>query len=174
MDSLALNQRVCKAPKCSNALNKGSGRGFCRKCYRRLPDVRAKENATRRKNRMLTNDAATKKYEKTKKGFLMRLYRNMQSRIEGVQKKKHHLYKGLSLLERELFYEWALNSKEFHKLFDEWELQEYPRKLSPSVDRVNSDLGYFISNMEWVTHSENSRRGSISKARRKNNLKQVA
>ena len=91
MDSLAPNERVCKAPECSNTLSKGSGRGFCPKCYRRLPDVKARANAKLRERRRLTNCAVDKKYEKTKKGFLMRLYRNMQSRVQGVQKKKHHL-----------------------------------------------------------------------------------
>jgi hypothetical protein len=45
------------------------------------------------------------KYEKTKKGFLMRKYRNMQSRVTGIQKKKAHLYKDLYLLPREQYYE---------------------------------------------------------------------
>ncbi len=49
----------------------------------------------------------TKKYEKTHKGFLMRLYRNMQSRVTGVQKLKYHLYEGLTILPRKEFYEWA-------------------------------------------------------------------
>ena len=55
----------------------------------------------RRKN---NGNASTKKYEKTKNGFLMRCYRNMKSRITGVQKQKAHLYVGKSLLEKELFY----------------------------------------------------------------------
>lgn len=46
---------------------------------------------------------------------------------------------------------------------DSW----YDRKLAPTVDRVNSTLGYEVWNMEWVTHSENSRRGAVSKRRNK-------
>jgi len=107
------------------------------------------------------------KYEKTKKGFLMRKYRNMQSRVLGIQKLKAHLYLGKSLLDRQIFYDWALSSKEFHSLFKIWEEANYDRKLCPSVERINSSLGYTLSNMEWITHSENSRRGSLSKSRRK-------
>ena len=101
------------------------------------------------------------KYEKTVTGFLMRAYRNMQSRITGVQKKKAHLYEGKTLLSREDFYKFANESKEFSQLYKTWKEQNYPRKLTPSVDRINSKLGYELNNMEWVTHSENSRRGSI-------------
>jgi len=120
-------------------------------------------NRKLREYRKKTGNAATKKYEKTKKGFLMRLYRNMQSRVSGVQRAKHHLYKDKELLSRESFYEWALNSDRFNALFSDWEDSAYNRKLTPSVDRIDSELGYILTNMEWVTHSENSRRGSISR-----------
>ncbi len=113
--------------------------------------------------RRKTNNIATKKYEKTKRGFLTRLYRNMVSRISGVQKAKYHLYKGKTILDKTLFYEWALNNETFHLLFNEYEKQNYDRKLAPSVDRIDSEGGYFIGNMEFVTHSENSRRGAIKK-----------
>ena len=88
----------------------------------------------------------------------MRCYRNMQSRVNGVQKLKSHLYKGKSLLDRQSFYEWSLENKDFHTLFDQWEKNGYDRKLAPSINRVKSSLGYELNNMEWITHSENSRR----------------
>lgn len=119
-----------------------------------------------REYRRNSGNAATKKYERTKKGKLMRLYRNMESRVTGVQKLKSHLYEGRHLLPRDEFYEWAMNSPNFHKLFDEWELSGYDRKLTPSVDRVDSSKGYRTENMEWVTHSENSRRGAVSHKRK--------
>lgn len=124
---------------------------------------REEKNAYQRQYRSLNNNLTTKKYEKTKKGFLMRLYRNMESRINGVQKMKFHLYKGKGLLSREDFYQWALLNESFLSLFDTYEKENYNRKLAPSVDRINSDLGYSLENMEWVTHSENSRRGSNSR-----------
>jgi hypothetical protein len=113
-----------------------------------------------------TNYAAYKKYEKTPNGFLMRMYRNMKSRITGVQAAKFHLYAGKSLLDKEEFYEWAKNSPKFWELYEAYKYDNYNRKLAPSVDRINSSLGYCVENMEWVTHSENSRRGAISEARK--------
>lgn len=119
--------------------------------------------AYQREYRKRNNDIHTKRYEKTVSGFLMRLYRNMQSRIEGVQKIKHHLYEGKPLIDRKSFYDWSLGSPEFYKLFGQYKEQGFPRKLSPSVDRKDSSKGYELDNMEWVTMSENSRRGAVNR-----------
>lgn len=116
-----------------------------------------------REHRAITGNAATKKYERTKGGKLMRTYRNMQSRVNGIQWKKSHLYEGKEILNKADFYEWAMSCDDFHKLFDAWVASDYSRKLSPSVDRIDSSLGYFIGNMRWLTHSENSRLGTISR-----------
>ena len=124
-------------------------------------------NRERREYRKLTNNLDTHLYEKKIKGFLVRKYRNMESRIKGIQKNKFHLYSGKCLLDREDFYKWSLVSKEFDRLFKEWELSNYNQKLTPSVDRINPELGYELSNMEWVTNSENSRRSSITRKNKK-------
>lgn len=105
----------------------------------------------------------THKYEKTQKGFLMRKYRNMQSRVTGIQYRKAHLYKSMILLPRDVFYRWSLSHPIFQILWTEWVNSGYQRKLCPSVDRINSSKGYYLENMEWVTHGENSRRGAINR-----------
>jgi len=125
-------------------------------------------NKNQRERRQRNGNAYTRKYEKTKSGFLVRLYRNMLSRVTGVQKEKYHLYKGCSLLSKDEFNEWSISSDKFHIMFKEWEDSGYDRKLTPSVDRIDSSQGYELYNMEWVTHSENSRRGVISRYYRKN------
>lgn len=128
-----------------------------------VPMTQDQINLKQRLTRLANGNLYTKRYEKTKPGFLMRLYRNMQSRICGVQKQKHHLYAGKSLLTRDEFYKWAYNSSDFHVLFMNWEESGYDRKWTPTVDRVDSNMGYSIDNMQWVTHSENSRRGASKK-----------
>jgi len=102
-------------------------------------------------------------YEKTEKGFLMRLYRNMKSRITGIQKAKFHLYEGKELLPKDEFYNWALGNKDFKRLFKNYKNNNYDRKLAPSVDRKKSEIGYTISNMQFVTHSQNSAKSSIQR-----------
>lgn len=86
----------------------------------------------------------------------MRAYRNMQSRVTGVQWKKAHLYKGKSLLPREEFYAWAKDSPDFWRLYRRWVLSGYDRRLTPTVNRIDPSKGYELGNMEWLTHSLNS------------------
>jgi hypothetical protein len=125
--------------------------------------TREEKNRKQREYRAKNKNRHTHAYEKTVNGFLMRLYRNMESRVTGVQTKKAHLYKDLVILEREAFYEWAKDREEFHALFKIWEEESYEQRLTPSVDRVDSSKGYSLDNMEWVTQSENSRRGAVSR-----------
>lgn len=121
------------------------------------------KNERQRERRSKNGNNDTKKYEKTKKGFLMRTYRNMKSRISGVQKDKSHLYFGKFLCGKEFFYKWSLENENFHNLFDSWGKSKYCRKLTPSIDRIDSSKGYEKGNMRWLTHSENSRLGNISR-----------
>lgn len=106
--------------------------------------------------RAATGNRATKKYERTKKGKLMRTYRNMQSRVKGILKQKAHLYEGLPIMPREQFYMWAMSSKTFNALFDAWAEAGYKCGDSPSIDRIDPDKGYVIGNVRWLTHRENS------------------
>lgn len=111
-----------------------------------------------------------KQYERTPTGFIMRKYRNMQSRVLGIQKVKFHLYskiQGPKLLDRDEFYKWSFSSKVFKRLYHTWVQSGYQMKLSPSVDRIDPCKGYVLENMEWVTHSENSRRSSITRKQTK-------
>jgi len=124
---------------------------------------RQQRNKDQRLRRMLNNNAYTKKYEKTKKGFLMRAYRNMQSRVKGIQKKKLHLYRDKELISKSSFYDWSNNNNKFNELFELWESTNYERRLTPSVDRIDSSLGYVIENMEWVPFYINCSRASKSK-----------
>ena len=109
-----------------------------------------------RQKRKDTCNAVTKKYERTKKGKLMRTYRNMQSRVTGIIKNKRHLYDGKGIVARDEFYDWSLSQSEFHRLYDDWVKSGYKNTLSPSIDRIDTNLGYVSGNMRWLTHSENS------------------
>ena len=139
-------------------------RKFCHSCYR--ADLRSKWDDKKKQKRIT--------YEKeTYQGFLMRTYRNMLSRVSGIQSKKAHLYKGLEILDKEDFYNWALrgysgigSTDSFVSLYKVWVGSGYDRKLAPSIDRIDSSKGYTLENMRWLTHSENSRLGSLSRHRK--------
>ena len=115
------------------------------------------KNEKQRLYRAKTNNSTTKKYEKTFNGFIMRMYRNMQSRINGVQSKKSHLYLGKDLMSKDEFYYIAKNSDKLKILFNEWELSGYNRRLTPSVDRIDSKKGYSLDNIRFVQFHENCR-----------------
>lgn len=93
----------------------------------------------------------------------MRSYRNMESRVTGVQHKKAHLYLGLEILNRDDFYEWAMSNEDFHQQFEEYEDSGYEMRLAPSVDRIDSSIGYTLSNMRWLPHWKNSQLGNYSR-----------
>lgn len=151
---------IIKCNKCSidfKVFKKGS-----KKYYEsgQLAPQRRCLTCLRRVQRQTRKKEWSKRYEKTKEGFLVRLYRNMKSRIEGIQKIKRHLYSDKEILGKSEFYSWAKSCQEFHYLYDNWKESNYSRKLTPSVDRINSSKGYTLDNMEWVTFSENCRRGA--------------
>ena len=125
--------------------------------------TREQKNKHQREQRALNGNYHTKKYEKTEKGFLVRTYRNMLSRVSGVTKNKNHLYLGLEILDKKTFYEWSLNNVNFRELFTYWIMVDYERRYTPSIDRIDSKEGYTIDNIQWITFSENCKRGSNSR-----------
>lgn len=129
---------------------------------KRAPQTHLEKMAAQRKYRVSTGNGCTQKYEKTVGGFLVRAYRNMKSRVTGVQKNKAHLYLGLSILPRDDFYRMARGDRTFWKLWRDWVASGYSRKLTPSVNRIDPRRGYDLDNIEWLSQSENSSLGSLS------------
>jgi len=116
-----------------------------------------------RKHRKNNRNRDIKVYEKTLSGFLMRTYRNMKSRVEGIQKNKAHLYSHCSLISKDTFYTWSISNFSFLSLFLDWKINSHDQRLTPSIDRIDTKQGYELHNMQWITHSENSRKGAISR-----------
>jgi hypothetical protein len=123
--------------------------------------TREEINARQRELRKQNNNAYTKKYERTKKGFLMRKYHHMMGRVKGeAWYKCVYLWAGKEILPKSEFYDWAIAQSEFHSLFEQWEKSGHERKLCPSVDRIDSKFGYVIGNMRWITFIENATLGA--------------
>lgn len=87
----------------------------------------------------------------------------MKSRVFGVQKKCPHLYVGKEILPKEDFYNWILNNEKFHALFSRYEVSNYDIRLAPSVDRIDSSIGYTLNNIQILTNSENCAKTSRRK-----------
>ncbi len=101
-------------------------------------------------------------YAKTLKGRLVRCYNHMSQRVKGTCK-GYHRYKGLSILDKQAFYDWAINDKKYNELHNDWVLSNFELSKCPSIDRIDSSKGYDIDNIRFLTQSENSRLGSISR-----------
>lgn len=87
----------------------------------------------------------------------------MKKRVEGRDKKNAYIYGGLKICSKEDFIEWSLKHPEYLSLFETWKNSGYIRKLKPSVDRIDAVYGYELWNMQWLTLSENSKKGAISR-----------
>lgn len=124
-------------------------------------DKKQRKNAAQKARRLADGNADTKKYEKTFNGFLMRTYRNMKSRVKGITNKAY-LWQGKTLIDKDQFYVWCHSHDGLKQLFKAWQDSGYNRRLTPSVDRIDSRLGYVFENMEWVPFYVNCSRGGKS------------
>lgn len=87
--------------------------------------------------------------------FLSRCYTKMGRRVKGKDTKRPDLYLGLSILPRDVFITWSKNHPDFLSLYKRWFTNDFDRKLTPTVNRMNSNKGYVLGNIEWMTNSQN-------------------
>lgn len=126
-----------------------SGRKWAAKDRAENPDKYKKENRN--------------KYRKSILGYLKEKHYAIMRRCEGFEAKKSHLYEGLDYLSLDEFVSWAINNLEYNKLHNVYVKSNYNNKLAPSIDRIDTTKGYELSNMRWLTHSENSRLGAVNR-----------
>jgi len=106
-------------------------------------------------------DKSKKNFEKTPKGYLMRMYNNMRRHNKG------------SLPDRQAFYDWALNDATFNHLFQNWKLNGCDRRLAPSINRLNKARGYEMDNIQfttWANHNSRKRDQSVDKEKRRREI----
>jgi hypothetical protein len=165
-------EKVCKKCGASKPLTAFYQRSSCRLgVMARCAVCISAEQSERRRLRWAADRVAygalQRAYNRTFDGKIMMCFHNMRGRAEGIQKAKAHLYEGLEVLPRRQFYQWALHDASYRRLYLAWVESGYDQKLTPSVDRMDSQKGYTLGNIRWITHSENSRLGAVSKRRKK-------
>lgn len=87
-------------------------------------------------------------------------YNAIKARSEG---RGSHGYtsSGMPYLSRAEFYEWFdQHLGEYMELFKVWEANNFKKKYAPSVDRVDNKVGYIASNLQWLSISDNTRKGT--------------
>ncbi len=146
-------------------------KGYCNTCYARVryaePEFRrARLEANHRAYRKFApaRTQRGRRYAKERKGerkhdlgvFVSLTYTRMRDRVFGKSDKSVRFYSHLPILSREEFYKWAHSSPELVPMFNAWVSSGNILKLTPTVDRIDSNEGYIIRNMQWLTFSENS------------------
>jgi hypothetical protein len=90
--------------------------------------------------------------------YLVYRYRDMKARVNGklAGDQKSRLWLGLDLLSKDQFMNWAKNHPDYLALHQAWADAGYPRRLSPSIHRIDRSKGYTLDNIAWVTQQQNS------------------
>lgn len=65
-------------------------------------------------------------------------------------------YYGKKFCSKEEFFGKFLKDSEFLRLYKVWQDNDYKRVYAPSIDRINNDGDYFLDNLRFTTHLENS------------------
>jgi hypothetical protein len=89
-------------------------------------------------------------------------YAGMKGRVKGARTRKDGMPKyrifGAKLLTKEEFMGWCNtpeNMETFKKLHKDWELSNFNRFLTPTIDRINNDQEYTLDNIQWLSHVDN-------------------
>lgn len=84
-------------------------------------------------------------------------YAHMKARHEGRATHFSHC-EGKGLMSRDEFFNWCKdfeNLNIFLAIYFDWAEADFPLSLSPSIDRINPELGYVTGNLQWLTFSQN-------------------
>lgn len=91
-------------------------------------------------------------------------YAHMTARHDGRATTKSNS-EGKGVMSRQEFFEWCKdfdNLSEFMAIYFDWAHNGFQRWDSPSIDRINSELGYVAGNIQWLSYSENCKKNNIN------------
>lgn len=84
-------------------------------------------------------------------------YAHMKARHDGRSTNFSHS-NGKGIMSKDEFFEWCKlqeNLDSFMTLWFEWAMADFPLWLSPSIDRIDPNLGYVAGNLQWMGFAEN-------------------
>ena len=91
-------------------------------------------------------------YVRTPRGLAMKIHKSQVSASNNKPFKKP-LYSSLEL------YEWLISQSNWDCLYSDWVDSGYIKELIPSIDRIDSLIGYSFDNIQLLTWSENRLKG---------------
>lgn len=112
--------------------------------------------------RRMRNGAARSRFcvahesKSTINSYLGKKYTCMRCRVNGIGGHNRGDWKGKAILPKDVFMTWARNHPDFLNLYKRYVMNNFDRKLAPSINRIDSNRGYTLDNMEWLTNSQNS------------------
>ena len=99
---------------------------------------------------------------KDPKQFLASKWRLMRDRVLN-KNGDHGCYDGLDVLDRSDFIEWAMSDDAFESMYTDYAASNFDKKLVPTIDRIDTSIGYVIGNMRFVSYSKNSTDANVKK-----------
>jgi hypothetical protein len=129
-------------------------REVCKECVKEYHHQFYLKNKNRLFNQVRSFQATNKKVNFNY--FVGRMYTKIKDRVNGNGRAK---YKDLPVCTKEEFLKLAYGSLQLKKLYSDWRVCGYIHKYVPSVDRIDSEKGYTIENIQFLTLSENSKKG---------------
>lgn len=161
----------CKAAKTLDQFGKDSGQSdglktwckACRKAYQQLPRIKA--SYVKADKQFLLNHPNYRKTDNPKYKFelwITATYTRMKHRTlgsNGAHNRGHWL--GQPICSYSEFKQWALTQRDIWTSIHKRYAKTKKRGDAPSINRIDSDLGYEISNLELKTVSQNSREARL-------------
>lgn len=99
---------------------------------------------------------------RTKDGVISRIY----GRQKAVSKRRKYSPPEYT---KEEFYEWMIKQESFHKLYENWVLNNYNSDFAVSCDRKDDYKTYSFDNIQLMTWRENNNKGNRDIKDGKNN-----
>jgi len=99
----------------------------------------------------------SKIYNRTLNGIISNMYANMKFRT------KRNIVPSGNFILKSVFNTICKNSNSLKIIIDNWAKSNYVYSFAPSVDRINSKLGYIEDNIQFLTLVENVSKGQREK-----------
>jgi ribosomal protein L40E len=85
-------------------------------------------------------------------------YNLMKSRVNGTSTHKSSAF-GKQLCTKEEYLDWCNKTqKDFTRIYNFWLKSGCKLKFTPTVDRINNNIGYIPENMQWLSQSDNRKK----------------